>query len=148
MTTPAGLLRRFRTEIDKRPKVSPLEYGTVLSASPLVIQVDSAEGLTLEYDSGDFTMPDYLLLSAGDHVVISPIGRGHQYAVLFRTRGKLAEAVIGGPGAKRVAREGDPVSFSFVINGQSVGDHGSHSHTYSVTVTPVVGAGTSKVKVD
>lgn len=128
----AYFLHQIRRQIDKRPQISPLEYATVLSADPPVIQLDSGDGLTLEYDHGDFVMPDYLILEPADHLLVEPIGKGHQYAVHYRLRGKLDEAVLGTSiNAKFVAHAGIPTGPA------SAGT--AHTHDQ---------AGSLKVKVD
>jgi len=112
-----------------------IEIGTVISASPLVVSLDLATGVTLDFNKGDFVMPDTLILGLGNRVVLARTLNPHLYAVLYRIRGNFGKAIIGDAAtAKVVARAGD------ITDTVAVGDHGSHAH--------VILQGASKVVVD
>ncbi len=86
------------------------EFGTVISADPLLISLELDPTIQLSYNNRDFTINDLLFLQANDRVVLMEVAGGHRYHVFDRVRGTLTSTVIGDPNtALPAARQGDAV---------------------------------------
>jgi hypothetical protein len=136
----------MRTEHDKWEHDSHVELGTVISASPLVISLDLERLIQLEFDKGDFVMPDNVILYNGDRVCLTKLYNRNLYAVLFRIRGTFSRAVVGDPAlALGVARIGDLVAGT--ISGSGTDPQGG-TVTITGTFSGAITTGSAKVKVE
>lgn len=112
------MIPHLRAVHDKMEHPGFIELGSVINASPLVISLDLERTMQLEFDKGDFIMPDDLILDLGDRVALSRMYTPNLYAILYRVRGTFGKAFIGSKAAALpVARVGDHVQGVVSLSG-------------------------------
>lgn len=122
------LLAMLRTDVDKRKKYSPLEFGTVIQAEPLIIVLDDDTDIQLEFP-GELIVNDELILAPPDRVVLAETKQGHQYVVLMRVKNILGNVDIGDKALTK------PVAHGGVATGAaSAGTAHTHLQTGSLKV--------------
>lgn len=144
MSAEGRLLSVLRGHMRRSIKNTQPELGTVIQASPLVIQLDYDTNIQLHFSDGDFIVNDQLILEVGDQVALSELMGGHQYLVLCRVGGTVGTARIG-RGDKAVARVGDTITGSFSGIGS---DPQGGTVTVSGGITGIIASGSAKVKVE
>lgn len=130
------ILQTMGKHMERRLSNTQPELGTVISGTPLVIQLDFDPNIQLHFVDHDLVVNDQLVLATGDRVVLEEMkGRGHVYAVHYRIGGKVGESVTGA-GTAPVARLGDAIVTS--------GGANTNGHTHTGLIT----TGSPKVKVE
>lgn len=128
MSTPASrVMQLMRREIHGAPMRGIGEIGTVVSAVPLLITLDFDRDIQLSYEEGNIILADNLILAPGDQVVLIPMVKRYQYAVLMRIGGDHIHIDLGRPGfTSGVALGGD-----ILIIGAGTNANG-HIHTGTI----------------